>query len=374
MKNIPQVSIVLGTRPEAIKLAPVIIALRSIKEIYTRVILTGQHSEMVYQAMSLFQIEADVDFRLMKSKQSLNYITTSILNKLDEDFSEFPPNLVLVQGDTSTAFSASLAAFYKKITIGHVEAGLRTNSILNPFPEEVNRRLISQLSSYHFAPTLLAKKNLIKSGCLGEIYVTGNTVIDSLLLVAEKAKENNFRNINWTKKKVILVTIHRRENWGKNLENIANGIKVVANENEDCIFLVLLHKNKIVRTPLKTILSNHQRIILTEPLDYEDLISIMKKCYLVLTDSGGLQEEAPTFGKPVLVLRDQTERIEAINSGTAKLIGTDTKKIVKEVNTLLLNHEEYISMSKAVNPFGDGKASERIMKVCLHHLNIKSKN
>tara|TARA_Y100001968_G_C19450666_1_gene768325 strand:- start:3696 stop:4823 length:1128 start_codon:yes stop_codon:yes gene_type:complete len=365
MPSLPLVTIVIGTRPECIKLAPLILAFKAEKSIQTRVILTGQHNEMVLQVMSIFGLNADKNLKLMKPNQTLTYLTSSALIGLNDDFKKYPPKLVLVQGDTSTALSASLAAFYEKIPVAHVEAGLRTNNLIEPFPEEANRRLISQVSSLHFAPTERAKQNLIKADVLGEIFITGNTVIDALLLVAKRKVKIEFKKINWNSQKVILVTVHRRENWGANLKDISRGILKILDKHSNVAVLLPMHKNPSVQEPLQRYLGNHPRIVLTEALNYENLIEAMKKCTLVLTDSGGLQEEAPSLGKPVLVLRDSTERPEAIEAGTAKIVGTKPLKIFQEVDNLLANPSAYDSMAKASNPFGDGNASNRILKECI---------
>lgn len=367
----PIVSIILGTRPEAIKLAPVIKSFSGCENIQTRIIITGQHREMVNQVMELFNLNVNKDLNIMRINQSLNYITKKILEGLEEEFQKFRPSLVLVQGDTSTAFTGALCAFYKKIPIGHVEAGLRTNKLNDPFPEEGNRRLISQLATLHFAPTQESKANLINANVSGFIYITGNTVIDSLFMISQKAFTPIYEGINWKQNKVIFVSVHRRENWGERLQKIIKGIKLILDKHKDVVIFLPMHPNEILRNPLLTSFKNNQRVILSEPLNYFDLVGTIKNCFLLLTDSGGLQEEAPALGKPVLVLRDTTERPEAIKSGTAKLIGTNSKTIFEETEKLLLNKEKYEKMSKAINPFGDGKSSQRILKVCKAYLNLK---
>ena len=360
----PLVSIILGTRPEAIKLAPVIKVFKGSKNLDTRVIMTGQHKEMVEQVMRLFHFKSNNNLNLMRQNQSLTHITCEVLKGLHEEFEKFNPDLVLVQGDTSTAFAASLSAFYANIPVGHIEAGLRTDILNDPFPEEGNRRLISQIASLHFAPTLNSKNNLINSGVKGIIKVTGNTVIDALLSISEKtSKSSHIQNV-FKKKKVIFVSIHRRENWGQRLENIINGIKLILKKHENVLIFMTVHPNPIVKDPITRSLSDNSRIILSEPLDYVELIEIIKNCSLILTDSGGLQEEAPSLGKPVLLMRETTERPEAISSGTAKLIGTDSNKILDETSYLLSNKKAYEKMSKANNPFGDGNASKYILKHC----------
>ena len=366
----PRVTIVLGTRPEAIKLAPVIKVFQACDALKTRVVLTGQHREMVAQVMDLFGLKADQDLNLMAPRQTLTHVTCAALQGLRDDFQAYPPQLVLVQGDTTTAFAAGLAAFYEQIPVGHVEAGLRTDNLLDPFPEEANRRLLSQLSSLHFAPTPKAQANLQASGVVGEVSVTGNTVIDALLLMAKTASEPHFEGIDWQRQRVILATVHRRENWGDRLQTIASGIRQVLDRHPDTSLLLPLHRNPTVREPLQRLLGDHPRVVLIEPLDYDRLVAAMKGCTLLLTDSGGLQEEAPALGKPVLVLRRTTERPEAVDAGTARLVGTDSSCIVEEVSRLLNDSSAYEAMSRAVNPFGDGQASQRILHLCRTHLGV----
>lgn len=362
------VTIILGTRPEAIKLAPVIKIFENCPHLDTRLILTGQHKEMVYQVLNIFKISPQKDLGLMAKNQTLTHITFETLSGLESDFNQYKPDLVIVQGDTSTAFAASLAAFYAKIPVAHVEAGLRTESKLNPYPEEINRRLISQIADLHFAPTEIAKLNLNKSGIKNNIFITGNTVIDALLSISNNVKAPLIKNLDWSNKKIILVTVHRRENWGDNLLNISIAIKKLAQKREDICFLIPMHKNKVVRQILEKELSKIINVFLIEPLNYDEQIGAIKGSNFVMTDSGGLQEEVPTLGKPILVLRDNTERPEAITAGTAKLIGTKTENIIREVNVLLNNKIEYEKMSKSVNPFGDGKSSSRILDHCLNFI------
>ncbi|RUT09916.1 UDP-N-acetyl glucosamine 2-epimerase [Dulcicalothrix desertica PCC 7102] len=357
------VYIVLGTRPEAIKLAPVIKMFQNVAGIKLKVILTGQHREMVEQVMQLFDIKADNDLEIMQPKQSLSDITIRSLQGLETLFQQEKPDLVIVQGDTTTAFAASLAAFYQKIPVGHVEAGLRTDELYDPYPEEANRRLISQITQLHFAPTSLAVENLQRSGVLGEIHLTGNTVIDALLDVAAKQPPCNIPGLEWDKYRVLLSTVHRRENWGEPLQHIAQGFLQLLDKFPDTVLLLPLHRNPTVREPLQAILGNHPRIFLTEPLDYAELVGAIMRSYLLLTDSGGLQEEAPSLGKPVLVLRETTERPEAVTAGTAKLIGTNVNSIVTNGAELLANATAYETMANAINPFGDGQASARILDI-----------
>lgn len=361
-KRKEQVCIILGTRPEAIKLAPVVQVFQRSPIFDTQVILTGQHREMVEQVMQLFDLKPDQNLEIMQPKQSLTDITCRSLRGLEVLF-QHKPGLVLVQGDTTTAFAAALAAFYQKIPVGHVEAGLRTDDLFNPYPEEANRRLISQLSHLHFAPTTLAVENLQRSGVVGEIHHTGNTVIDALLSVAQRQPPCQINGLDWEKYRVLLATVHRRENWGEPLHGIAQGFLQILNKFPDTALLLPLHRNPTVREPLQAILGDHPRVFLTEPLDYAQLVGAIQRSYLLLTDSGGLQEEAPSLGKPVLVLRETTERPEAIASGTAKLVGTEPEQIVAAATQLLSNPTAYEAMATAINPFGDGHAAERIFQI-----------
>jgi len=368
MHNEPTLCITLGTRPEAIKLAPVIQQFQACDRFQTQVILTGQHREMVDQVMQLFQLQPDRDLEIMQAKQTLTDITCRSLRGLETLFAEIKPQLVIVQGDTTTAFAATLAAFYQKIPVGHVEAGLRTDDLFNPYPEEVNRRLISQLTQLNFAPTARAVENLKLSGVVGEIHQTGNTVIDALLTVAKQNPECPVPGLEWDKYRVLLATVHRRENWGKPLEDIAQAFIQLLEQFPDTALLLPLHRNPTVREPLKQVLGNHPRVFLTEPLDYGELVGAIARCYLLLTDSGGLQEEAPSLGKPVLVLRETTERPEAIEAGTAKLVGTNPSQIVAVASELLGEAKAYQVMATAVNPFGDGYAAERILQIVQGYL------
>ena len=358
-----QVNIILGTRPEAIKLATVIQAFQQAKSVDVEVILTGQHREMVEQVMQLFDLKADKDLEIMQAGQSLTDITERSLRGLEKLFRQNKPDFVIVQGDTTTAFAATLAAFYQQIPVGHVEAGLRTDDLFNPFPEEANRRLISQLTQLHFAPTTLAVENLQRSGVVGEIHHTGNTVIDALLTVAKRQPACDIKGLEWSKYRVLLATVHRRENWGAPLQDIAQSFLQLLELFPDTALLLPLHRNPTVREPLQQLLGSHPRVFLTEPLDYAQLVGAIGKSYLLLTDSGGLQEEAPSLGKPVLVLRETTERPEAVTAGTAKLVGTNPGVIVSNAKELLSDETAYQKMATAINPFGDGRASERILKL-----------
>lgn len=357
------VSIIVGTRPEAIKMAPVIQKFRASPLFSTQVILTGQHREMVDQVMELFGLTADQDLAIMQPKQTLTSITCGSLQGLETLFQTLQPRLVLVQGDTTTAFAAALAAFYQQIPVGHVEAGLRTDNLYNPYPEEANRRLISQLTCLHFAPTSLSVEHLQRSRVPGEIHQTGNTVIDALLSVADRHPRCDVPGLDWSQYRLILATVHRRENWGEPLLDIAAGFLKVLDKFPDTALLLPLHRNPTVREPLQTVLGSHPRVFLTEPLDYAELVGAIQRSYLLLTDSGGLQEEAPSLGKPVLVLRETTERPEAIMAGTAKLVGTQPDRILEMAAELLSDPAVYEAMAKAVNPFGDGHASDRILQI-----------
>jgi UDP-N-acetylglucosamine 2-epimerase (non-hydrolysing) len=362
------VCITLGTRPEAIKLAPVIKQCQRSSRLKTHVILTGQHREMVAQVMNLFHLEADQNLEIMQAEQTLSDITCRSLKGLEKRFQELQPRLVLVQGDTTTAFAATLAAFYQQIPTGHVEAGLRSYHLYNPYPEEANRRLIAQLAQLNFAPTPAAVQNLENSGVIGEIHLTGNTVIDALLTMAERHPPCDIPGLDWTSYRVLLVTVHRRENWGEPLSDIIKGLQLILDQFPDTAVLLPLHRNPTVRNPIKTALGEHPRVFLTEPLDYSQLVGAMQRCYLLLTDSGGLQEEAPSLGKPVLVLRHNTERTEAVTAGTAKLVGTNPQNIFKGASELLKNQEVYQGMAMAINPFGDGQAANRIVEIIERYL------
>ncbi|MEL6552968.1 MAG: UDP-N-acetylglucosamine 2-epimerase (non-hydrolyzing) [Cyanobacteria bacterium J06621_11] len=362
-----RICITLGTRPEAIKLAPVIQTFQQLPPFNTRfetkVVLTGQHREMVAQVMDLFNLKADHNLDIMQPKQTLSDITCRSLQGLEKLFIDMQPDMVISQGDTTTAFAAALAAFYQQIPVGHVEAGLRTDNILNPFPEEANRRLVSQIAMLHFAPTETSVSNLKASGVTAGVHQTGNTVIDALLRVAEQAPICDVPGLDWDEYRVILSTVHRRENWGAPLADIASSFLQILERFPDTALLLPLHRNPTVREPLKAALDDHPRTFLVEPLDYAQLVGAMKRSHLLLTDSGGLQEEAPGLGKPVLVLRETTERPEAVSAGTAKLVGTDIHTVVEAASELLGDQSAYTAMAKAVNPFGDGHASQRIAEI-----------
>ena len=373
-----KVLIVFGTRPEAIKLAPVIHELRKYPElIETRICVTAQHREMLDQVLELFGIEPDIDLNLMEPGQSLSDLTARVLTGVTEVLKEERPDLVLIQGDTTTVMATAMAAFYQGMKVGHVEAGLRSGDPFSPFPEEMNRRVATAVSSLHFAPTRRACETLIREGVPEEqVFLTGNPVIDALYIildlpVPEKAKEIldlagvNGRGDNT---RLILVTAHRRENFGEPFESICLGLRDLAERNPDVVIVYPVHLNPNVREPVYRILGGHERIILMEPVQYDVLVHLMKAAYLVLTDSGGIQEEAPSLGKPVLVMRRETERPEGIEAGTAKLVGPDRDRIVEETERLLYDRGEYMRMARAVNPYGDGKAAERIVEAILDRI------
>jgi|TARA_Y100000294_G_scaffold51460_1_gene48531 UDP-N-acetylglucosamine 2-epimerase (non-hydrolysing) len=367
-----KVLIVFGTRPEAIKMAPVAKALK--KRMDVRVCVTAQHREMLDQVLDLFEITPDDDLNVMQPEQDLFDVTGKVLIGMKKILSKNRPDLVLVHGDTTTTMATSIAAFYMKIPIGHVEAGLRTYNINSPFPEEFNRQLTTRLTKFHFAPTEKARSNLQKEQVLdNNIYVTGNTVIDALLSVIDKARETSYPDdlLNQLPfleeenkySRIILVTGHRRENFGKGFEEICQALYDIAKNNSEVQIIYPVHLNPNVRKPVKRIISNINNIHLIDPMDYLSFIKLMDACYLILTDSGGIQEEAPSLGKPVLVMRDTTERPEAVEAGTVKLVGSDKQKIVEAVNHLLNDDVKYNEMARAHNPYGDGHASERICKV-----------
>ncbi len=370
-----KVLIVFGTRPEAIKMCPLVLELKKHKEIDCLVCLTGQHREMLDQVMLAFNIEADYDLSIMKQNQSLTTITTSVLVGIEPILRKEKPDVVLVHGDTTTSYAAALAAFYQQIPVGHVEAGLRTGNIYSPFPEEMNRLLTDRISSYYFVPTELNMKNLINEGISNNIYVTGNTVIDAFAYtIKEKYEfhEDKLNTIDYKNKRIILVTAHRRENLGQPLRNICSAISKIASEYQNTQFVYPVHLNPTVRNTVFEILSDIENVLLIDPIDVLDMHNIMSRCYMVMTDSGGLQEEAPHLGKPVLVLRTETERPEAVHAGTVKVVGVNLNDIYNETKALLDNVELYNSMAKAINPYGDGYASSRIAECIMGFCSISS--
>lgn len=359
-----KILIIFGTRPEAIKIIPVIKEMNKIPGIFkVTLCVTAQHREMLDQVLKLFEIKPDIDLNLMLKNQTLYSLSARIIERVSDLLIKLKPDLVLVQGDTTTAMAVALSAFYQKIPIGHIEAGLRTEDIYNPFPEEVNRRLISSLATFNFAPTKIAVAALKSEGIKEEkIFLTGNTIVDALNMIVPKLEKPNFK-CSQNNKKLILVTAHRRENFGKPLLHICKALKKIVEKNKNIEIIYPVHLNPNVRKIVYKELHNRERIRLIPPVNYDELIALLLNSYLVLTDSGGIQEEAPTFGKPVLVMRDKTERPEGIESGIAKLVGTQTKRIVKETTLLLTNKNAYQKMSKATNPYGDGKASQRIVHI-----------
>jgi UDP-N-acetylglucosamine 2-epimerase (non-hydrolysing) len=355
---------IFGTRPEAIKMAPLIKEFQKDNLFDVKVCVTAQHRQMLDQVLELFEIKPDFDLNLMKPNQDLYDITSNVLLGLRDIYKDYKPDLVFVHGDTTTTLGASLASFYQKIPVAHIEAGLRTHNIYSPFPEEINRQLTSRLATYHFAPTESSKQNLLKEGIAKEsIFVTGNTVIDALLEVAKSVQSKDIKIDGYevTNRKIILVTGHRRENFGEGFLNICKALKEIALEHQDIDIVYPVHLNPNVQKPVFEFLSDISNIYLIKPLDYEPFVYLMSKSHMILTDSGGVQEEAPSLGKPVLVMRDTTERPEAVEAGTVKLVGTDRDLIVSSINELLNNKKMYKKMSEAHNPYGDGKACERII-------------
>ena len=367
---------IFGTRPEAIKMAPLIKELEKREEIESKVCVTAQHREMLDQVLELFDIKPDFDLNIMETKQTLTGITNKVLEGLEEVFKEEKPDMILVHGDTTTTFAGSLAAFYQQIKVGHVEAGLRTFNKYFPFPEEMNRKLTGSLTDLHFAPTKGSKENLLREGIKeSDIYITGNTVIDAMRHTVEENyifENDELNNIDFSKK-VIMITAHRRENWGSGIQNICIALNKIVEENSDVELIYLVHLNPVVKDVVFERLGGKERIHLLSPLDTKETHNLMNKSFMVMTDSGGLQEEAPHLGKPVLVLRDVTERPEAVEAGTVKLVGTDIDQIVNEANELLRNPEAYSKMSKSINPYGDGIASKRIVEAIMKYFNLSSK-
>lgn len=357
------IMLVFGTRPEAIKMCPLVNELKKNDSVNTVVVVTGQHRQMLDQVLETFEIVPDYDLSIMKDKQTLFDITTSILSKIKDVIEEVRPDVVLVHGDTSTTFVTALACFYLQVPVGHVEAGLRTYDIYSPYPEEFNRQVVSIISKYNFAPTELSKQNLIREGKNPDsIYVTGNTVIDALKTTVRDDYTNE--HLEWAKdSRFILITAHRRENLGEPMHNMFRAIKRVIDEHNDVKAIYPIHMNPVVRDAAEKELGGTDRIRIIEPLDVLDFHNFMSRSYLILTDSGGIQEEAPTFGVPVLVMRDTTERPEGVEAGTLKLVGTSEEVIYEWFTKLLDNKDEYLKMAQAANPYGDGFACERIVKI-----------
>lgn len=369
-----KILLIFGTRPEAIKLSPLFWELKNSSDFFdVRVCVTAQHREMLDQVLDFFLIKPDYDLNLMKNNQSLFDITAGSLTGLEKVLDDFNPDIVFVQGDTTTSFVGALSAYYKKIKVAHVEAGLRSFNKYSPYPEEINRILIDHIADYHFAPTEKAKENLYKEGIKNNLWVVGNTVIDALFWGLDRINQSSqlrksiekFFNskLDIKNSKIILVTGHRRESFGEGFKNICNALKEVALRFKDVQIVYPVHLNPNVRKPVDEILKNIKNVYLLEPLEYPYLIWLMSKSYLVLTDSGGIQEEAPSLGKPVLVMREVTERTEGIEAGTAMLVGTKKENIVESVSRLIEEPKLYEKMSKSINPYGDGKASKRIVDI-----------
>lgn len=370
MKNIKVMSI-FGTRPEAIKMAPLVKELEKAEGIESIVCVTAQHREMLDQVLETFELTPEYDLNIMKASQSLTGITTRALEGLEKVIEKARPDLILVHGDTSTTFVGALAAFYNKIKVGHVEAGLRTYDKYQPFPEEMNRQLTTRLTDLHFAPTPLAKEQLLKENVAEEdIFITGNTVIDALKTTVEEEytfMDDSLNKLDFDGKKVITMTAHRRENLGEPLENICHAVARIVEEFDDVEVVYSMHKNPAVREVANRILSKYDSVHLIEPLEMKDMHNLMKRSYLVLTDSGGLQEEVPSLGKPVIVLRNVTERPEGVDAGTLKMAGTQEENVYNITKELLTSNEEYTQMAQAKNPFGDGEASARIVAAIKYH-------
>lgn len=361
-----KIMIVFGTRPEAIKMAPLVKELKKHSEFEVKVCVTAQHREMLDQVLDLFSIEPDFDLNIMEHGQTISDITNKIIKGMESIFKEYKPDILLVHGDTTTTFASALAAFYQKITVGHIEAGLRSGNIYSPYPEEMNRMLTGRIAKFHFSPTKGNEQNLLKENISkDDIFVTGNTVIDALMNVVQNDYlfGNELDDIDFEDKKVALLTCHRRENWGKPMEDIFNAIKEEVESNDDFVVIFPMHLNPNIRKLAKDIMGNINRIKLIEPLDYEPFANLIKKSYMILTDSGGIQEEAPAFGKPVLVLRTETERPEAVEYGTVKVVGVDKNEIRKNISLLLNDKSEYNKMKNSTNPYGDGKACQRIAQI-----------
>lgn len=371
MKKI-KVLTVFGTRPEATKMCVVVKKLNANPFIEHKLCVTAQHREMLDQVLNIFDVVPDYDLNIFEAGQSLSQITTRALNGLESVIKEFKPDLILVQGDTTTVFAGALAAFYNKVKVGHVEAGLRSHNLYSPFPEEANRMLTGIVADFHFCPTEESKQNLLREGYdPSKIYVTGNTAIDALLETVSDTYvfEDEFLNkLDYKNKKIIYMTCHRSENIGKPMEDIFTAMSHIIDKNQDAELVFPMHLNPKVREIAYRVLKDKPRIHLMEPLDYEASVNMQARCYLVVTDSGGLQEEAPTLGKPVLVVRRETERPEGIKAGTARLIGVEYENVFNQIDLLLNNKEEYNKMANAVNPYGDGHAAERIAEIIVRQL------
>ena len=365
---------VFGTRPEAIKMAPLVKELERREEIESYVCLTGQHREMLDSVMEIFALKADFDLNIMEKRQTLSTITTKTLLGMEKVFEENKPDLILVHGDTSTTFAGALAAFYHQVKVGHVEAGLRTWDKYSPFPEEMNRTLVGDIADLHFSPTKANAENLKRESVMGDVFITGNTAIDAMRYTVKpdfKFGLPELDSLDFEHKRVIAVTCHRRENYGQPMQDIMHAILDVVESHPDVEVVYPVHLSPVVRECAFPILGGHPRIHLIDPVNVEQMHNLMSRCCMVMTDSGGLQEEAPALGKPVLVMRKETERPEAVAAGTAKLAGVENDTIVKMASELLDSPEAYASMAKAVNPYGDGQASRRIADAILWHFGLR---
>jgi len=373
MKKI-KVLTVFGTRPEAIKMAPVIRKLEENPFMESKICVTAQHRQMLDQVLNIFNIVPDYDLNIFKPGQTLTEITSRALEGLEEVIKDFMPDVLLVQGDTTTVFAGALAGFYHKVKVGHVEAGLRSHNMYSPYPEEANRKLTGVLTDFHFAPTEESKENLLREGYdESKIFVTGNTAIDALLQVVSDDyvfEDDLLNRLDYKNKKIILMTSHRRENIGKPMENIFKAINDIVEKNREVEVVFPVHLNPKVRDIANRILGKNDRIHLIDPLDYLPFANLQARCYLIVTDSGGIQEEAPTLGKPVLVIRKETERPEGIKAGTARLIGIEYENVYNQIDLLINNEEEYKKMANAVNPYGDGNASDRIVEIIVKQFGI----
>lgn len=367
---------VFGTRPEAIKMAPLIKELEKRESIESIVCLTGQHREMLMQVLDTFDIKADFNLDIMRPGQTVTTITTDVLTGMEKILKDQKPDIMLVHGDTSTSFAGALAAFYAGVRVGHVEAGLRTYDKFSPFPEEMNRQMTSRLADLHFAPTIANKRNLVKENVTDNVYITGNTVIDALSVTVRddySFSDKVLSDIDFNDAKYILLTAHRRENLGQPLVNICTAVRRIAQQNSGVRFIYPMHLNPLVRNTATEILGGLDNVILIDPVDVCDMHNLMSRCYMVMTDSGGLQEEAPALGKPVLVLRTETERPEAVEAGTVKIAGVETDTIVEMASTLIRDTAAYAAQAESVNPYGDGAASGRIADAILHYFNLGDK-
>ena len=363
-----KVMVVFGTRPEAIKMAPLVLELKNREQVECIVCTTGQHRQMLDPIIEIFGLDVDYDLNIMEPDQTLSMITSKTITGMEPVLEKTKPDMVLVHGDTSTAFAAALAAFYRKIPVGHVEAGLRTGNRYSPYPEEMNRRLISEIAEMHFSPTKSNAENLRRESVTGDIFITGNTVIDALHTTVSKSfrfYSDCLLDIDFDRERVLLVTAHRRENYGRPLENIMNALRDLAYAYPDIRIVYPVHMSPVVRDTAERILGNVPRVSLIEPLNVDEMHNLMDRCHLVLTDSGGLQEEAPALGKPVLVVRRETERPEAVEAGTVKVCGVERETIFRMASELLDSEEAYSQMANAVNPYGDGKACRRIADAIL---------